>query len=291
MGDTIKRFLSNKNTVTLIAVIVMVVVLYLFYNWRVKQAVSTVSACYAVETIPARTLITEEMVATHDVLADNAPENVIRNCSDVIGKYSSYAAEIPANSLFYNETVMTEEEMPDSVFNNLPDGYSIISFDVDNSKTYGNSIFPDDYIDIYLRTADDTGKLIYGKFIQSIKVLAVKDGDGRNVFETTVEDRQAAYLLFAVPEDLYLLLAKASYLGLEMVVVPRNDSYTEKAGETLVSSDYLKQLILEKTAVIPDECVKTETGIAECKLDDNSSTDNSNDTESKQAESKTESGE
>ncbi len=290
MGDTIKRFLANKNTVTLIAIIVMVVVLYLFYNWRVKQAVSTANVCYATQTIPARTLITEEMVSTKNVLADeaNAP-NVIRNCSDVVGKYASYAAEIPANSLFFNETVMTEEEMPDAAFNDIPDGYTVISYNVDNNSTYGNSIFPDDYIDIYLKTADANEKLIYGKFIQSIKVLAVKDGDGKNVFETTVEDREPAYLLFAVPDDLYLLLMKASYLGLEMVVVPRNNNYTEKAGETLVSSDFLKQMVIEQTAEIPDECVKTETGIAECKLDDNSA--DTGNTESKQTESKTESGE
>lgn len=290
MGDTIKRFLANKNTVTLIAIIVMVVVLYLFYNWRVKQAVSTASVCYAVETIPARTLITEEMVSTKNVLSDEAnASNVIRDCSNVVGKYASYATEIPANSLFFNENIMTADEMPDAAFNDIPDGYTVISYSVDNDATYGNSIFPGDYIDIYLKTEDEGEKLIYGKLIQSIEVLAVKDQDGRNVFETTVEDREAAYLLFAVPDDLYLLLMNAHFLGLEVVFVPRNNNYTEKAGETLVSSDYLKQKITEQTAEIPDECVKTATGIAECKLDDNST--NKTNTESKQSESKTESGE
>ena len=71
MGDTLKRFLANKNTVTLIAIIVMVVVLYLFYNWRVKQAVSTTTVCYAAETIPARTLITDDMVSERTVLSED----------------------------------------------------------------------------------------------------------------------------------------------------------------------------------------------------------------------------
>ena len=163
MGDTLKRFISNKNTVTLVAIIVMVVVLYLFYNWRVKQAVSTTNVCYATATIPARTLITEDMVSTMEVLADQGnAENVIKDCSEVIGKYASYAAEIPANSLFYDENIMTEDEMPNSAFEKIPDGYTIISYSVDNDQSYGNSIFPEDYIDIYLRTNDADGKLLYG---------------------------------------------------------------------------------------------------------------------------------
>lgn len=289
MGDTLKRFLANKNTVTLIAIIVMVVVLYLFYNWRVKQAVSTTTVCYAAETIPARTLITDDMVSERTVLSEEANAgNVIKDCSEVVGKYASYATEIPVNSLFFDENIMTEEEMPDAAFNDIPDGYTVISYKVDNDATYGNSIFPDDYIDIYLKTEDASEKLIYGKFVQSIKVLAVKDADGRNVFETTVEQREAAYLLFAVPDDLFLLLSKANFLGMEMVIVPRNNNYTEKAGETLVSSDFLKQIVLERTAEIPDECVKTETGIAECKLDDDTTENKDN---NNQTESKTESGE
>ena len=64
MGNTIKRFLTNKNTVTLLAIVACVVVLYLFYNWRVKQAVTTTEVCYATQTIPARTEITEDMIMT-----------------------------------------------------------------------------------------------------------------------------------------------------------------------------------------------------------------------------------
>lgn len=269
MGNTIKRFLTNKNTVTLLAIVACVVVLYLFYNWRVKQAVTTTEVCYATQTIPARTEITEDMISTTKVLTTQVSDNMITDCADVKGKYASYASEIPANSFFYNENVMTAEEMPNSAFADIPDGYTIFNYEVDFSRTYGNSIFPNDYIDIYIKMNDDTqdDKLIYGKFVQSIKVLAVKDSEGRNVFETTVEAREPANLLFAVPEDLYLLLMKSQYLGYETVLVPKNNNYTAEAGETLVSSEYLKQRILEKTIAIPDECILAETGLAECNVD------------------------
>lgn len=266
IGTFLKRFFSNKNTVTFLAIIVGTVILWLCYNWRVKSAVSTTYVCYATETIPARTEITQDMISTVKVLTSQVSDNMVTDCSQVKGKYSSYATEIPENSYFYTISLMEEGDMPDSAFDEIPDGYRIYNLAVSFESTYGNAVFPGDYIDLYLRTEDEAGLLVYGKFIQSIKVLGVKDSEGKNVFETTIENRQPSQMLFSVPEDLYLLLKKAEYLGLEIVIVPQNNSYTKAKGETLVSSLWLKQLILDQTAEIPDECVLSETGTSECAL-------------------------
>jgi len=276
IGTTLKRFFGNKNTVTLLAIIVCTVVLYGFYNWRVSKAVTTTYVCYATQTIPARTQITNEMVSTVKVLSSQVSDNMVPNCEQVVGMYASYATEIPQNSYFYRMSLMTKEDMPDSAFDEIPDGYDIFNMSVTFESTYGNAVFPGDYIDLYLRTTDESGLLVYGKFIQSIKVLGVKDSEGKNVFETTVETRTPSQLLFAVPEDLYLLLKKAEYLGLELVIVPKNNNYTSQAGETLVASAYLKELVEDQTAEIPDECVLQETGIAECRLADDITDDDNN---------------
>ena len=44
---SIKRFLGNKNTVTILGVIIGIVVLYFGYNIRVKQAVEPQQIPYA----------------------------------------------------------------------------------------------------------------------------------------------------------------------------------------------------------------------------------------------------
>ena len=51
IGETIKRFVGNKNTVTILAVIAGVIVLWYFYNYRVDQAITTQSIPYAIERI------------------------------------------------------------------------------------------------------------------------------------------------------------------------------------------------------------------------------------------------
>ncbi len=265
-GTTIKRFITNKNTVTLLVIIACTVLLYIVYNNRVKNAVSTTYVCYALEGIPARTEITSNMVSTKKVLTSQVTSNMITDCGSIVGRYVSYATEVPVNGYFFESMLMDKGEMPDSVLDKITDGNTLFKLPVSFESTFGNAIFPDDYIDLYLKTTNEDGNIIYGKFIESIKVLAVRDAQGKNVFETTLETRTPSQLLFSVPEDLHLLLMKAYYLGLEIVVVPRNSNYTANPGETKISSTYLKDIIEDRTGDIPDECVLATTPTAECKL-------------------------
>lgn len=67
MGNTtngLKKFLQNKNTVTVIGVVLAVLVLYVGYNMRVKSAVNPITVPYAKETIKGGTQITQDKVGT-----------------------------------------------------------------------------------------------------------------------------------------------------------------------------------------------------------------------------------
>lgn len=259
---TVKRFLANKNTVTILGVLLAILVLYIGYNYRVKQATTPVTVPYAKEELSSRTLITSDMIGYMEVSSSVVKNsaNLITNASELINNYVSFGTTVPANSMFYKSQILSSNEMPDSAFADIPDGYTIYSLKVDLHSTYGNSIYPDNYIDLYFKGVDDTGLVMYGKFIESIKVLAVKDSQGNHVFETTVESRTPAELLFAVPNDMYELLMKAGYItgnSIEIVPVPRNASYSANPGETNVSSDYIRTFILSKSATIPQNITTT----------------------------------
>lgn len=263
---TIKRFLGNKNTVTIIGVILGILVLYIGYNYRVKQATTPVTVPYAKEEISSRTLITSEMIGYMEVSSSvvNSSTNMITNASDLINHYVAFGTTIPANSMFYKSQILTSDEMPDSAFADIPDGYTIFSLGVNQHTTYGNSIYPGNYIDLYFKGVDDTQKIMFGKLIESIEVLAVKDSNGNHVFETTVESRTPAELLFAVPDDMYLLLMKAGYISgssIEIIPVPRNASYSANPGDTVVSSDVIRDFILSKSAIIPQNTTTSTDGI------------------------------
>lgn len=252
----LKKFLSNKNTITILGVLIGVVVLYVGYNWRVTKSIQPVSVPISASTLIAGNRITEANIAyteiPKDVIANM--DNIITNVDDINGKIVSYDSKIPQNGFFFTENVMKEEEMPDSLFSNIQDGYTILAFKVDNEVTYGNAIFPGNTIDLYL-SGDVDGQVLYSRFISSIQVLAVRDEDGKDVFLDRDNPGEPAVMSFAVPEYLYLLLMRAQLTGFGITLVGRNASYTENAEPTTMVSEELETLIKNKTYIVQNECV------------------------------------
>lgn len=266
---TLKRFLSNKNTITIIGVLLGLIVLFVGYNYRINSAVSTITVPIAKKAIEARTQITGDLITTTEILSTMVTaknSTIIRNQSGLVSQTDPYCVvigtSIPAGGFFHTEQIARCSTVQGNVLKNMPDGYNPVSLPVDLHKTYGNSMHPNDYIDLYAKMTSDDGKLIYGELISKLPILDVVDSSGKSVFATSIVGTPAE-LLFAVPNqqdgyNLYLLLSKAILLGtskVELIPVPGNASYTSNPGETRVTSQYLMQRILEYTANIPDESV------------------------------------
>lgn len=260
---SLKRFIKNKNTVTILGVVLVIAVLFFGYRYQIKKATNPVTGIpVATTTIQPRTQITSDMVETVSV----APillqkSNVYRTKASVVGKYTNYNTIVPAGSLFYKESLTTESELPDSALMNLEDGQVPYNFPVTMQTSYYNSIYPGNYIDIYMKGLNENGTLMVGKLIENVKVLAVKDSQGRHVFENSDEARTPAVLIFGVNDELNILLRKASYMSSFSVVlfpVPHGVNGTSQVPDaTVVSSQTLKDFINANT-VPNDELVQQE---------------------------------
>lgn len=262
---TIRRFFSNKNTVTIIGVLLGIVVLYVGYNYRVNNAIDTVSVPYAKQTIASTTQITQDMIGTTEVLKSLVTNNktLISAVSQVVNPTTPVCVQvgtsIPQGGFFYQEQVAACNSISNNAIKNMPDKYKAVALSVDLQKTYGNSMLPGNFIDLYVKMTSDEGKLMYGEFITKLPILDVRDSNAKSLFYGNSSNGTPALLLFAVPEDLYLLLSKAIYLGnskVELVPVPGNASYTSEAGETKVRSEYIRDQILKYTQDIPDAVIK-----------------------------------
>lgn len=241
--NTFKRFFTNKTTITILGVVVGIAVLFGFYMYRVNTAINPTRVPIATRAIAATEEITMndiEMVEIGSSFLSNA--DIITNENDIVGKYVNTGTSIPEGGLFYTSQVVEKEELPNSIFDEIPDGYTIYQLRVNNESTYANSIFPGDRIDLWMSTTQD-GLIYFGEFISSIEVLAVRDSSGENVFDVT-SGRTPAWLLFAVPTDMYRYLKVAEYLsGVTITPVPRNASYNTESGSTEISNAELLQII------------------------------------------------
>ena len=235
----IKRFFKNKNTVTIIAILASLGILYGAYYLRIKKATDPVSVPYATREIGPRTLITAEMVAVKKVPGGIVKGGAITNKNQIIGKYVANDAVIPVNGLFYNTMVVNWEDMPSSEFEDIPDCYTVYALKVDSETTYGNSIFPGNYIDLYYKTSKVVNRqqvVWFGKFIESIKVLSVTDSLGNNVFETNGDPGSPSYLLFSVPNKVFRLLKIAERSSGTIIPVQRNANYSKNPKQTAIVS-------------------------------------------------------
>ncbi|MBR1376905.1 MAG: hypothetical protein IJ565_03730 [Bacilli bacterium] len=219
----LKRFIGNKNIVTVIAVIIILGLLYWGYQSQINSSVNPVSVPVAKATIQPRTEITSDMISRIKVPKIAVSEDVITNTTNIIGKYTNINVTIPAGSMFYNGILVNKEALPDSVFTDVKEGDIPYQFAVNIETTYGNSIYPGNMIDIYMKAKDDNDQIMVGRLLENVEVLAVKDSQGKNVFEDVNDTKAPAFLLFGVPEKIHILLRKAVYLkgeGVELFPVP-----------------------------------------------------------------------
>ena len=169
--------------------------------------------------------------------------------------YSNYNTVIPAGSLFYARSLGQQSELPGSIILDYPEGEVLVNMDVNTSSTYGNNLYPGNYMDIYLKIVNNldedvnseiTDRIMFGKLIQNIKVLAVLDSSGNDVFADLDNIGTPAQIIFSVPEEYHILLRKAMYLrsySATLVPVPTNESLKETPGAVAVSGEELKNFI------------------------------------------------
>jgi hypothetical protein len=244
-GEKIKkgfqRFISNPNTLTFILVIGLIILVYCVYDYLIGKAVEPINVPYANQLIKENTQITREMIGTVKISGGfvSTSSGLIQNTGEIIDKYVAKGYQIPQYSFIYKEQLTNAENANDTVFANIPEGYTIYALKVSFDSTYGCSIMDKDYIDIYFKGTDEDRKIMFTNFIKSIQVLQVVDKDGYDVFKNTEEGAEPKpdRLFFAVPDEYATLLRNAETLsGTELIPVPRNAEYSENPEDTSIAS-------------------------------------------------------
>lgn len=259
LKNNLSKILKNKNTVTILGVVVCLVILYVGYSIRINQKTALVEVYYANQTIQPKTKITADMVSKTQVPAAFIKGNYYKNYDDIVGKYSNYNTMIANGSIFYTDLLIEEDSLPDAALQKIEDGDKLVSYRVDTESTYGNSLMPGNLVDVYVKILNTDGKIVYGKLMEQVEILAVKDVDGKNVFDSTDEVLIPSYLYFGLPESKYLLFSALNYIkeelkeyNIEIVFVPNTMSYEDKTA-VQVSSTYLYNYIVRNIQKIDNQ--------------------------------------
>ena len=297
-----KKFLGNKNVVTLLGMIVIVIVLYMFYLWRVRSAVNFKDVVIADKNIDRMTELDRSMYKTEGIPETAIIGNVIYNPDQLNGKFSGVNSYIPIGSFFYYSSessagnVVDKYDLPIAFLFEFDLDKDIVAYNylVNNETTYSNSVLPGNYIDVYLRIAkeSDAGdvKYTFGKLVENVKVLSVKDGSGRNVFSPE-QTRSPAMIIFGVDVETNKYLRTAETLAgtVEIIIVPTNVNLFDddpSTYETAMTTQELKDYLDDFVDFKEDDEMSAETN--NTTEETNSQTETSTETET---ESVVESGE
>lgn len=264
LSNSMKKFIGNKNTVTILGVVLCIIILYFAYHWRINQEVQLVTVPYANQEIPPKTLITEEMVSRMEV-----PTSFLTNSSyyvnmeDIVGKYSNINATIPQGSIFYVGLITEEKDLPDALLKDIEDGYILTQIPVNFETTYGNSIMPDNKIDMYFRANDNDGKAMFGKFVEDVKVLSVKDASGNDVFGVA-EPSEPAYIYVALPERLFILVGKVGRIttnNIDFMIVPTGVEYIPNEDYITIESEEIERFINDRAKMLDSNIISEEDDV------------------------------
>lgn len=242
---------KGKNTVTVLYLLFAIILLFVVYVWRVETEINPVSVPYAKVQIEPGQQITKDMVGVKQIPPSMLkPGKVLDEKDDIIGKYANADTIIPKGSIFYERTVVEQEQLPTSLILNYQTGYVLYNMPVNTISSYGNTIYPGNYIDVMLEARTALNDQIKSdKLLSNVKVLAVKDETGKSVFSNLDNERTAALIIFAVPEEHYNLLKKAENLrGYTSVLLPRptNEGQKETPGN-ITANETLKTWVEQTT--------------------------------------------
>lgn len=258
----LKKFISNKNVVTVIGVFLIIGIIYFGYSTTINKATSPMTVVVAKDNIPANTRITADMVKTISVPAAAISSNVLAGKGAVVGKYTSPNSIVPKGSMFYKGVVVSAEERSDYKLSKLNEGEVLTSLDVNMKTTYGNSIINDSYIDIYMKAIDDNGELMIGKFLENVKVISVESSNGLDVNSDPDNRLSPSVLYFSASRDVFSLIEKAKRLSsrsVELFPVLHGTVVSEEELNLKVSTQFLRDFIDAHTVTIDETPVDDTT--------------------------------
>ena len=237
----IKKFLTNKTTVTFVGIILGIIVLVVGYFYRVEKSLSTVRVPVAKRTLVATELITAddiEYVKVNPEFLRTVSVYTQSNINSVVNHYVNVGTSIPKGGLFFTDQVVEKKELPNSIFDSIGDDEYIYQLKVNEQNTNYNSIFPGDTIHLrMIMNAND--KQVNGYLIQNIQVLAVRDASGNNIFDG-VQPGSSAWLLFVVNKEMFETLEMAEFIG-GITIVPDAENNLDidpsEKGETKMNEE------------------------------------------------------
>ncbi len=192
--------------------------------------------------------ISTDMVGVRKIPKSLVNDQVITQLKDILSEEDPYCVnndvQIGEGAFFYKDQIIKCKDKKMNIYDNIYEGYKpyVVAVNVNS-----DNINVGDYVDIYLKTTYNDRE-IEDLFISEVAVITTLDSKGNILYNV---DSKESYAMILVPEEIYVLLEKASsFTDIKLYAMFKGETSENPA---TVASEYLKSLVLSKCVTLPEE--------------------------------------
>lgn len=212
-----------------VGVLILIVFNVLLFDIAVKRSIDYIEIPVAAKMLSSRSKIDEFSFRMQRVPSALVEGNVITDKNELIDRWVKYSVTLAQGSFFYQEYIEDASDSADYPQLMLKEGQGVASLAVDLLISAGNTLLPDQFVDIVFTSKDKRKPIISDVIFRSVRVLAVKDRNGLNMDDPKSQKVPAVVLLALNQEDIPPFI-HAQILGdIDLIIKVVNEYYPQEA--------------------------------------------------------------
>jgi Flp pilus assembly protein CpaB len=213
----------------LVGVLILIVLNVLLFDVAVKRSIDYIEVPVAAKSLLSRSKIDESSIRMQRVPSALIEDNVIVDKNEIIDLWVKYSVTLAPGSFFYKEYIEDANDSADYPQLMLNEGQGVASLAVDLLISAGNTLLPNQYVDIVFTSKDKRKPIISDVIFRSVRVLAVKDRNGLDMDDPKSQKVPAVALLALNKQDIPPFI-HAQILGdIDLIIKVTNEYYPMEA--------------------------------------------------------------
>jgi pilus assembly protein CpaB len=220
----------NKVKITwVIGILVLVSANLLLFDIALKRSIDYIEIPIAAMGIKPRSKIDESHIQMLKVPSSMVMGNVFTDKEEIMNKWVKYAVSIAPGSFFYHDYLEETGSLSDYPQLMLHDGQGVASLPVDLLTSAGNTLLPNQYVDIVFTSKDKRKPIVSDVIFHSVRVLAVKDRNGLDMDDSKSQKVPAVVLIAMNKQDIPPFI-HAQILGdIDLIIKVMNEFHPQEA--------------------------------------------------------------
>ncbi|PKM68715.1 MAG: hypothetical protein CVU94_05200 [Firmicutes bacterium HGW-Firmicutes-19] len=213
----------------IIGILIVAAVNFLLFDIALKRSIDYIEIPVAAVSIKPRSKIDESHIRMLRVPSAAMDGKVYLDRKEIIDKWVKYAVSIAPGSFFFHDYLEDVAGLPDYPQLMLSEGQGVASLAIDLLTSAGNTLLPNQYVDIVFTSKDKRKPIVSDVIFRSVRVLAVKDRNGLDMDDSKSQKVPAVALLALSKKDIPSFIHAQIFGNIDLIIKVSNELDPQEA--------------------------------------------------------------